>query len=66
MIKVEVIRKRSEGYTTFVFESRDTSNEGMEKLDELYSGLLGSRLRMGGYLGSNRFHIDVKDEDTDA
>lgn len=63
MIKVEVLRKESQGYTTLVFESRDVSPEGLDKFDELYSALLGSRQKAGGYMDSNRFKIDVKDED---
>jgi hypothetical protein len=63
MIKVEVLRKESKGTTMIVFESRDTSNEGLDKLDELYSALMGSRPKRGGYLGSHRFEIEVKDED---
>lgn len=63
MIKVEVLRKEGRGTTTFIFESRDTSNEGLDKLDELYNGLLGSRPKRGGYKGSNRFEIEVKDAD---
>lgn len=65
MIKVDVLKKK--GYVTFIFESRDVSPDGLDKFDELYSALLGSRPRIGGYLDSNKFHIDVKDaEDDDA
>jgi hypothetical protein len=63
MIKVEVFRKEGKGTTTMVFQSRDVSQEGLDKFDELYSALLGSRPRRGGYLDSNKFEIEVKDED---
>ena len=42
MIKVEVFRKEGKGTTTLIFESRDTSSEGLDKLDEAYNALLGS------------------------
>jgi hypothetical protein len=63
MIKVEVFRKEGKGTTTLIFESRDTSSEGLDKLDEAYNALLGSSPKRGGYLGSNRFEIEVKDLD---
>lgn len=62
MIKIDVLKK-TKGSTTFVFEARQNTPEGLEELDEAYSALLGSRVKRGGYLDSNRFEIEVKDGD---
>lgn len=61
MIKVEVIKKV--GSTQFIFESRSQTEEALDELDTLYAGLLGSEAKRSGYLGSNRFEIEVRDED---
>lgn len=63
MIKVDVIRKDKAGTTLMVFESRDVSPEGLEKFDELYTALMSNRMKDGGYMDSNRFEIEVKDEE---
>jgi len=59
MIKVDVVKR--EGSTVLYFEQRLTTQDGMDELDEVYSCLLGSQPRRGGYLDSNRFEIEVKD-----
>ncbi len=61
MIKVEVVRKK--GTTALYFETRNTTAEGLDELDTTYQALLGSEARIGGYLGSSRFVIEVKGED---
>lgn len=61
MIKVEVYRKND--ITKLVFEARDKSNEGLDRLDEIYQAILGSGAKRGGYLGSHRFEVEVRDED---
>lgn len=65
MIKVEVLRKKSTGTTQLIFESRNTSNEGLDKLDEVFQAILGSGAKRGGYTGSNRFEIEVMDTEED-
>ncbi len=62
MIKIDV-SKTTKGITTLMFEARQNTPEGLEELDEAYSALLGSREKRGGYLDSNRFKIEVKDEE---
>lgn len=61
MIKVDVVKKKDT--TTFIFETKNTTPEGLDELDEAYSALLGSRLRRGGYLDSNRFEIEVLNQE---
>lgn len=62
MLKVEVVHKKG-GTTAFIFEARSNTEEGLQELDETYSAMLGSRPRRGGYLQSNRFEIEVRDEE---
>lgn len=62
MIKLEITKQKG-GTTVFLFETRNTSKEGLDELDEAYSALLGSRQKRGGYLDSNKFEIEVMDED---
>ena len=59
MIKVEVLRKKDS--TMLYFETNNTSPDGLDSFDEAYQALLGSGLKRGGYLDSNRFEIEVKD-----
>jgi hypothetical protein len=63
MIKVEVLRNDKIGSTQIIFESRSTDRDSLDLLDEIYSALLSNRPKIGGYTGSNRFKIEVKDED---
>ena len=63
MIKVEVIKKV--GSIQFIFESRSQDEKSLDELDLVYSALMGSEAKRGGYLGSNRFEIEVRDEDQD-
>lgn len=59
MIKVEVVKKT--GSTVLYFEARNTTPESLDELDEAYQALMGSDPKRGGYNGSNRFEIEVKD-----
>ena len=59
MIKLEVVKKQ--GSTVLYFESRNDSSENLDELDEAYQALMGSTPKRGGYNGSNRFEIEVKD-----
>ncbi len=63
MIKVEAV-KTSDSIVLY-FEQRLTTPEGMDELDDVYQALLGSQPRIGGYIDSNRFKIEVKDETED-
>jgi hypothetical protein len=65
MIKAEVFRNEKEGITRVVFQTRDVSPDGLTTFDELYAALLGSGLKRGGYLDSNKFEIEVKDDSDD-
>lgn len=60
IIKVEVIKEKDS--TKVYFETRVTTEEGLDALDELYSCLMGSRAKIGGYLDSNRFCVEYKNE----
>lgn len=62
MIKVEVLRNDKIGTTKIIFESREMSVEALDRLDEIYSALLSNRPKRGGYMGTNRFEIEVKDD----
>lgn len=59
MIKVEVTKRK--GSTVLYFETRNTTSEGLEELDEAYQALMGSDPKRGGYIDSNKFEIEVKD-----
>lgn len=61
MIKVEVFRNEKDGTTRLVFQTRNTSQDGLSEFDELYAALLGSGLKRGGYMDSNKFEMEVKD-----
>lgn len=61
MIKVE--RISSKNTTKFYFETRDTSKEGLDELDEVYQIVLGSMVKLGGYSDSNKFVVEVKNEE---
>ena len=58
MVKVEVMQGKES--LKIYFETRDTSEEGIDELDTLYSVLMGSSPRLGGYTDSNKFEIEVK------
>lgn len=61
MIKVDVVQNK--GFKTLYFEQRDTSQGGLEQLDDVYCALLGSEPKQGGYISSNKFSIDIRDTD---
>lgn len=60
MVKVEAVQK--DGFITLYFETRDSSEEGLAELDTVYEALLCNRPKQGGYLGSTKFNVDIKDE----
>ena len=60
MIKVE--RVSGKETTKFYFETRDTSEDGLNELDEVYQLVLSSVIKLGGYADSNKFVIEVKNE----
>jgi hypothetical protein len=57
VVKAEVFP--GEKITKIYFETRDTSTEGLAEIDELFSAILGSRPKTGGYTDSNKFLIEV-------
>lgn len=61
MIKLEVLKTATS--TKLYFETRNTTQDGLEELDEAYQALLGSEPRIGGYIDSNRFVIEVKNSE---
>lgn len=61
MVKVEVVQGKNS--MKLYFETNDTTDSGIDELDDIYSALLGSRPRLGGYTDSNKFMIEVKNED---
>lgn len=61
MVKVEAVQGKDS--IKLYFETRDTSDDGIDELDTLYSALMGSRPKLGGYNGSTKFVIEVKNED---
>lgn len=62
MIKVEVV-KTNDGKVKLYFETRNTTDDGLDALDVVYQSILGSENKEGGYLDSNRFVITITPED---
>lgn len=60
MVKID--RVNSKETTKFYFETRDTSEDGLEELDEVYQVVLGSMVKLGGYIDSNKFMVEIKNE----
>lgn len=58
MIKVDALE--TDDSFKLNFETKNTSPEGLEELDLVYTALMGSEPRIGGYTGTNRFEIEVK------
>jgi hypothetical protein len=69
MIKVESLYSKEKEVTTLFFESRTTSNEDLEKLDELYNAiatLADKKLLLKlGYDNSNSFSLIVRTPEVD-
>lgn len=61
MIKIDVVKGKKT--TTLYFEQRQTTSEGLEELDVVYQALLGSDPKRGGYIDSNKFEIEVLNQD---
>lgn len=57
-VKAEYV-KGSNGVDKIYFEARQ-NEAGIEELDELYSMLLGSEPKRGGYTSSYAFVMEVK------
>lgn len=62
MIKVDVVKGKDT--TKVYFESRGTSTDALEELDELYQIVLGSMVKLGGYVDSNKFQIEVQNDNS--
>jgi hypothetical protein len=60
VVKVELIKGKDT--TKLYFETRLTTPDGLDELDEVYQALLGSGDKTGGYIDSNKFVIEVKNE----
>ncbi len=59
MIKVEVVVGSEE--ETYYAETRDTTQEGLDKLDGLYALLASGRsVTSSSYIDSNKFKVTVK------
>lgn len=63
MVKVDVVTGKD--VTKFYFETRDTSTEGLAELDEVYTAILGSLPKRGGYLDSNKFEVEMLNQGED-
>ena len=61
MIRVDVIKGSKT--TKLYFETRDTSSSGLDELDEAYQIVLGSMPRRGGYTDSNRFEVEILNDE---
>ena len=61
MIKADVV-KSSGNRVKIYFETNNLSSEGLEELDELYQAVLGSALKRGGYVDSNKFFLEVNND----
>lgn len=61
MIKVDVVKTKDT--TVLHFETRVTTPEGLDELDTVYQALMGSDPKRGGYDGSTKFSIEVKDSE---
>jgi ribosomal protein S1 len=56
MIKVELL-KISDKEHRLVLTSRETSEQALQELDEVYSLMMGSDPKRGGYLDSRSFEV---------
>lgn len=56
MIKLELL-KVSDKEHRLVITSRETSEEALRELDEVYSLVMGSDPKRGGYLDSKSFEV---------
>ena len=62
MIKVELMQQ-ADGTTRLIFETNNKSEEGLAELDEIYSAILGSGQKYGGYINSFSFNVDIKHDE---